>query len=155
MTLPPDNRPPHFNPEAPTEDYVPLAAAGAGLGILVGTVVVAVALLGVRGLVAQAVPTGQPGQPDPMQPAGLLLIAGTLGGCVIAATTCFAALAPLPLYRRGGLSMVVGFATFVVALLLAPVYQLAGPVGLGATAMAATAGAWALARRVQRLRAGP
>ena len=152
MTLPPDNRPPHFNPEAPTEDYVPLAAAGAGLGILVGTLVVAVALLGVRGLVAQAVPTDQP---DPMQPAGLLLIAGTLGGCVIAATTCFALLAPLPLYRRGGLSMVVGFATFVVALLLAPVYQLAGPAGLGVTAMAATAGAWLLARRVQRLRARP
>jgi hypothetical protein len=152
MNLQQGERPPHFNPEAPTEDYVPLAAAGAALGVLVGTVVVAVALLGVRGLVAQAVPTDQP---DPMQPAGLLLIAGTFGGCVIAATTCFALLAPLPLYRRGGLSMVVGFATFVVALLLAPVYQLAGPVGLGLTAMAATIGAWLLSRRVQRLRTGP
>jgi hypothetical protein len=152
MNLQPREKPPHFNPEAPTEDYVPLAAAGAGLGLLVGTVVVSVALLGVRGLVGRAVPTDQP---DPMQPAGLLLIAGTLGGCVIAATTCFAILAPLPLYRRGGLSMVVGFATFVVALLLAPVYQLAGPLGLGLAAMTATTGAWLLARRVQRLRAAP
>jgi hypothetical protein len=152
MNLPPDGRPPHFNPEAPTEDYVPLAAAGAALGLLIGTVVVAVALLGVRGLVGQAVPTDQP---DPMQPAGLLLIAGTSGGCVIAATTCFAILAPLPLYRRGGLGMVVGFATFVIALLLAPVYQLTGPLGLGLTAMAATIGAWLLARRVQRLRTAP
>jgi len=150
MTRQPGQKPPHFNPEAPTVDYVPLAAAAVALGVLVGTVVVAVALLGVRGLVAQAIPTSQP---DPMQPAGLLLIAGTLGGCVIASTTCFALLAPLPLYRRGGLSMVVGFATFVVALLLAPVYQLAGPLGLGLTAMAATAGAWALGRRIQRLRA--
>jgi hypothetical protein len=151
MKLQPGERPPHFNPEAPTEDYVPLAAAAVGLGILVGTVVVAVSLLGVRGLVAQAAPTDQP---DPMQPAGLLLILGTFGGCVVAATTCFAILAPLPTYRRGGLSMVVAFATFVVALLLAPVYQIAGPLGLGLTAMLATAGAWALSRRVRRLRTG-
>jgi hypothetical protein len=151
MKRSPTKRPEHWNPEAPTEDYVPLAAASVGLGILVGTVVVAVALLGVRGLVAQAAPTNQP---DPMQPAGLLLILGTFGGCVIAGTTCFALLAPLPTYRRGGLSMVVDFATFVVALLLAPVYQLAGPLGLGLTAILATAGAWALSRRVRRLRGG-
>jgi hypothetical protein len=149
MKVQPGEKPPHFNPEAPAEDYVPLAAASVGLGILVGTLVVAVALLGVRGLVARAAPTDQP---DPMQPAGLLLILGTFGGCVIAATTSFALLAPLPAYRRGGLSLVVAFATFVVALLLAPVYQLAGPVGLGLTAMAATVGAWTLSHRVRRLR---
>jgi hypothetical protein len=142
-------KPQHWNPEAPTEDYVPLAATAVALGILAGTLVVAVALLGVRGLVAQAPPTDRP---DPMQAAGLLLILGTFGGCVIAATTCFAILAPLPTYRRGGLSMVVAFATFVVALLLAPVYQLAGPSGLGITAALAAAGVWALSRRVRRLR---
>ena len=54
-----------------------------------------------------------------MAPAGLLLISGTIGSCLAAGTACFAALAPLPLYRRGGLSMVTAFAVFVAGLLLA------------------------------------
>jgi len=110
----------------------------------------AVVLLGVRGLVAQAPPTDRP---NPMQPAGLLLIVGTVGACVAAATVCWAALSPLPTYRRGGLSMVTAFTVFVVALLLAPVNEWFGPAGLGATAVLTAVGAWALGRRVRQLRA--
>lgn len=109
----------------------------------------AVILLGVRGLVATAPPTAQP---DPMAPAGLLLIYGTLGACIAAGTACFAALSPLPTYRRGGLSMVTAFAVFVAGLLLAPVNAWFGPVGLAAVGLLAAAGAWALGRRVLLLR---
>jgi hypothetical protein len=142
-------RPEHFNPEAPSEDYVPLAGAAVSFGILLGTSIEALVLLGVRALVAQAPPTNQP---DPMQSPGLLLVLGTLGACVMAATACFAALAPLPAYRRGGLSMVTAFATIVAALLLAPLNEMFGPPGLGAAALLGAAGAWALGRRVARLR---
>jgi hypothetical protein len=106
-------------------------------------------LLGVRGLVATAPPTAQP---DPLAPAGLLLIFGTIGSCIAAGTACFAALSPLPIYRRGGLSMVTAFAVFVAGLLLAPVNAWFGLPGLGAVALLTAVGGWALWRRVLRLR---
>ena len=144
-------RPLHWNPEAPTEDYVPLAGASIGFGLLLGTALVAAVLLAVRALVAQAPPTDQP---DPNQPAGLLLIFGTLGACGIAGLSCWTAMSPVPTYRRGGLSMVTAFATFVMALLLAPVNELGGPGGLAVVAAACGSGAWAFGRRIRRLRAG-
>ena len=146
------DRPPHFNPDAPNEDYIPLAAASAGFAMLLGTALIGLALLGVRGLVAQAVPTPTP---DPLQPAGLLLLAGTLGGVLAAGLTTWALLAPLPLYRRGGLSMVSAFATFVAALLLAPVNHYFGLAGLVVVIALATAGCWGLGRRLGRLRGAP
>ena len=87
-----------------------------------------------------------------MAPAGLLLIFGTIGACLAAGTACFAALSPLPTYRRGGLSMVTAFAVFVAGLLLAPVNAWLGPAGVGAVALVALLAAWALGRRVLRLR---
>jgi hypothetical protein len=146
------DRPLHFNPDAPTEDYIPLAAAAAGFSVLLGTALIGLALLGVRGLVAQAPPTAVP---DPVQPAGLLLLAGTLGGVLAAGFTTWALLAPLPTYRRGGLSMVTAFATFVAALLLAPVNHYLGLGGLVAVIALAALGCWALGRRVGRLRSAP
>ena len=145
------DRPPHFNPDAPAEDYIPLAAASAAFAMLLGTALIGLALLGVRGLVAQAAPTPTP---DPLQPAGLLLLAGTLGGVLAAAFTTWALLAPLPLYRRGGLSMVSAFATFVAALLLAPVNHYFGLAGLAVVIALAAGGCWGLGRRLGRLRGG-
>ena len=145
-------KPEHFNPVAPTEDFVPLAWASMGFGLLFGTALVAAVLLGVRALVAQAPPTDQP---DPTQPAGLLLVFGTLGACGIAVVACWSAMSPVPTYRRGGLSLVTGFATFVAALLLAPVNELGGPAGLAVVALLAGLGARALGRRVTRLRPRP
>ncbi len=146
------DRPEHWNPIAPTEDYIPLAWASIGFGILLGTALVAAVLLGVRALVSQAPPTETP---DPSQPAALLLIFGTLGACGVAGMSCWTAMAPVPTYRRGGLSMVTAFATIVMALLLAPVNELAGPLGLGAVVVVCGALAWRLGRRVQELRTGP
>jgi hypothetical protein len=146
------DRPAHFNPDAPTEDYIPLAAAASGFAVLLGTALIGLALLGVRGLVAQAAPTPTP---DPVQPAGLLLLAGTLGGVLAAGFTAWALLAPLPLYRRGGLSMVSAFTTFVAALLLAPVNHYLGLAGLAMVIFLAAVGCWALGRRLGRLRGAP
>lgn len=151
MQGPQRERPEHWNPVAPSEDYVPLAAASIGFGILLGTALIAGVLLGVRALIAQAPPTDTP---DPTQPAGVLLIFGTLGACATAAVSCWAAMSPVPTYRRGGLSMVTAFATFVMALLLAPVNELGGPVGLALVATVCAGGAWALGRRIHRLRGG-
>ncbi len=145
------DRPEHWNPLAPTEDYVPLAWASIGFGILLGTALVAAVLLGVRALIAQAPPADNP---DPTQPAGILLIWGTLGACFIAGLSCWTAMSPVPTYRRGGLSMVTAFATIVMALLLAPVNELAGPAGLGAVALVCGALAWRLGRRIPGLRGG-
>lgn len=143
------DRPPHFNPDAPTEDHVPLAASALGMSILAGATIVAVVLLGVRGVVAQAPPTDAP---SPFQGAGLLLLVGTLAACATAVATCWMALAPLPTYRRGGLSLVTGLAVVVAALLFAPVHALFGPVGLAGAAIVTGVGAWLLLRRVARLR---
>jgi hypothetical protein len=143
------DRPEHWNPLAPTEDFVPLAWTSIGFGILLGTALVAVVLLGVRALVAQGPPTDTP---DPGQPAAVLLIFGTLGACALAGISCWTAMAPVPTYRRGGLSMVAAFATIVMALLLAPVNELAGPVGLGGVALVCGALAWRLGKRIQALR---
>lgn len=143
-------RPEHWNPEAPTEDYVPLAWASIGFGILLGTALVAAVLLGVRALIAQAPPTDTP---NPNQPAAVLLVFGTLGACALAGISCWTAMAPVPTYRRGGLSMVTAFATIVMALLLAPVNELAGPAGLGVVALGCATLAWRLGKRIQALRA--
>lgn len=145
------DRPQHWNPVAPTEDYIPLAWASLGFGILLGTALVAAVLLGVRALVSQAPPTDTP---DPSQPAAVLLIFGTLGACAMAGVASWIAMAPVPTYRRGGLSMVTAFATIVMALLLAPVNELGGSTGLGLVVVVAGVLAWRLGRRVRKLRAG-
>ncbi len=145
----PGARPPHFNPDAPTEDYVPLAAAALGMSILAGAAVEAVVLLSVRGLVAQTLPSGPP---DPAHPAGILLLFGTLAACGTAVVSCWAALAPLPPYRRGGLSLLTAFAVVILALLFAPVNEYTGPLGLATAAALASLGAWRLGRRVAALR---
>lgn len=151
MQPPREERPEHWNPLAPSEDYIPLAWASIGFGIFLGTALVAAVLLGVRALVSQAPPTDTP---DPSQPAAVLLIFGTLGACAMAGISCWTAMAPVPTYRRGGLSMVTAFATIVMALLLAPVNELGGPIGLGLVVVVAGALAWRLRRRVRELRAG-
>lgn len=152
MPQPSTERPEHWNPLAPSEDFVPLAAASIGFAILLGTALVAAVLLGVRALVSHSPPTEQP---DPNQPAGALLLFGTLGACAIAAVSCWTAMSPVPTYRRGGLSMVTAFATFVMALLLAPVNELGGIAGLALVAILCGVGALALGRRVTRLRRSP
>jgi hypothetical protein len=60
-----------------------------------------------------------------------LLVGGTLAGIFFAGCVAWFLLAPIPsTYRRGGLSMVCGFATVILMLICMPVYQLLGRSGL-------------------------
>lgn len=100
-----------------------------------GTAVVALALWGVRALLAnapasdQAVVTG---------PAFFILMGGTFGAVALATALGWWVLAPLTSsWRRGVFGMVAGFGTVIAALAAAPVHQAWGRGGL--LAMAAIA----------------
>jgi hypothetical protein len=118
----------------PAPGQVGVAARSIAFAVLFGTGLIAIALWGVR--------TVQLTQPEPPAPgtfglAGLMLIAGTLGGPLAAAAAAFALMAPIgSYYRRGGLALVGGFATIVVATVTMPVDQRYGRPGLLALAAA-------------------
>jgi hypothetical protein len=60
-----------------------------------------------------------------------LLVGGTLGGIFLAGYASWRLLDLIPsTYRRGGLSLVCGFATVVLMLICIPVHQLLGRTGL-------------------------
>ena len=93
--------------------------------------------------------------PDLGAPLALLL-AGTMGGLLLAGVVTWHLLTPIDsAYRRGGLSMVSSFATVILMLVTMPLNQAVGRAGLlGLTAVAAAAGLL-LARRARRLGATP
>jgi hypothetical protein len=131
-------------------DPIGLAAASAGAGMAAGLAVISstvVALELVRG----------PASPTPHFGAPLaLLLAGTMGGLLLAGVVTWHLLAPVhSAYRRGGLSMVSSFATVILMLVTMPLNQAVGRAGLlGLAAVAAGAGLL-LARRARRLGATP
>jgi hypothetical protein len=83
----------------------------------------------------------RPANPTPeiaSGPAFYLLVFGTLAGLLGAGIVAWRLLAPiLSLYRRGGLSLVTGFATVLPMLLCMVANQLAGRAGLAALAAVA------------------
>jgi hypothetical protein len=94
------------------------AAVCAGLSVIVATVI-AVDLLR---------PTGD----SNLSPVLYLLFGGTMAGVLVAAAVAWWLLEPiLSTYRRGGLSMVAGFATAVAMLICIPIHQVLGRAGLG------------------------
>jgi hypothetical protein len=112
----------------PPPGQVGVAARSIIFAVLFGTGLMAVALWGVRTM-QLADPT--PPAPGTFGPAGLILVTATLGGPVVAAAAAFALMAPIgSYYRRGGLAMVGGFATVLVALVTMPVDQRFGRPGL-------------------------
>lgn len=127
---------------APTEtrDYVPLALAGMGFGIALGTTVVSGALWLLRTVQATTPPaTGL----DFGSAPGLILMAGTVGGMLAAGMGTWLALAPLQsTWRQGGLGMVTAFATLVSSLLALPVDQYLGRWGLLGLALLLAALSW-------------
>jgi hypothetical protein len=129
-------------------DPIRLALLAMGSGMAFGLTAVSLTVLGVD-LVRPATPppslaTG---------PAFYLLVFGTLGGLVLAGVVAWRLLAPIPsLYRRGGLSLVTGFATVLPMLLCMVANQVAGRAGLAGLALVALAVAIALAMKA--LRAG-
>jgi hypothetical protein len=89
--------------------------------------------------------------PDLGAPLALLL-AGTMGGLLLAGVVTWHLLARIDsAYRRGGLSMVSSFATVILMLVTMPLNQAAGRAGLLGLAAAAAGVGLLLARRARRL----
>ena len=84
-----------------------------------------------------------------------LVFGGTLAGILIAAWAAWRLLRPIAsTYRRGGLSIVSGFATVVLMLVCIPINQLFGRTGLLILLGLSGAAALLFARRANRLGAG-
>ena len=130
-------------------DPVSLAATALGAGLSAG-----LALVGVT-VAAQAAVRPPPGTAEPALGLPLyLLLAGTLGGLVLAGVVAWRLLAPLEsTYRRGGLSLVSAFATVVLMQIYRPLDATLGPPALLGAAALAAAAAWLLARRARRIAA--
>lgn len=125
---------------AETRDHVPLALAGMGFGIALGTTVVSGALWLLRMVQAASPPaTGL----DFGSAPGMILMGGTAGGMIAAAMGTWLALRPLrSTWRQGGLGMVAAFATVVTSLLALPVDQYLGRWGLLGLALLLGALSW-------------
>jgi hypothetical protein len=137
----------------PAPGQVGVAVRSISFAVLFGTGLMAVALWCVRTMQI-ADPT--PPAPGTFGPAGLILVMATLGGPLVAALAAFALMAPIgSYYRRGGLAMVGGFATVVVALVTMPVDQRFGRPGLLVLAAACALACLLLALRARRATAPP
>ena len=127
------------------EDLIGVAIRGVAVAVCAGTAAVALTLWGVQRLLA-----GSPESPTPVVggPAPVLLLLGTVGALCLSAGVAWQRLAPVDsYYRRGGLSLVSAFGTFLMAVLAAPLHHFAGPAGLLALAAVAIAAALLLSRR--------
>jgi hypothetical protein len=128
-------------------DPIRLVPLAMGSGVAFGVAVVTLTVLGVERL-RPAMPTSDP----TAGPSFYLLVFGTLAGLVFAGVVAWWLLAPVPTtYRRGGLSLVAGFATVIPMLLCMPVNQAAGPAGLAGLAAAALGISLLLGTRARRL----
>ena len=121
---------------------------------LFGAAVVTLAVLGVdvlRSGVLAGAPVGRPPGGPAGSAAAMLLLAGTLGGFVMAGAAAWSLLAPIgSLYRRAVLALLSSFVTVVLMLVAVPVHQLAGQPGLIGLAALLLAGGAACALRARR-----
>jgi hypothetical protein len=128
-------------------DPVSLVATALGAGLSAGLALVGATVAALAALRPPA------GTTDPALGAPLyLLLAGTVGGLVLAGVVAWRLLSPLQsTYRRGGLALVSAFATVVVMQIYRPLDAAFGvPALLGAAALAGAL-AWHLARRARRM----
>ena len=133
---------------SPHRDFVPLAIAGMGFGVAVGTTVITGALWLLRTIQA-ATPAAD--TLDLGSAPAAVLFGGTVGGMVAAAAGTWHALRPVAsTWRQGGLAMVAAFASLVVSVLAVPVDTWLGRWGVLGLALIGGALAWRLARAVTR-----
>jgi hypothetical protein len=124
-------------------DPIGLAAASAGAGMAAGLAVISSTVAAVGLMRGPAPDFGAP---------LTILLAGTMGGLLLAGVVTWHLLAPIEsAYRRGGLSMVSSFATVILMLVTMPLNQAVGRAGLLCLAAAAAGAALLLARRARRL----
>lgn len=128
------------------EDRTGLAFLAMGIAVSIGIGLITVALWVVSTLLADLPPSDTPvvdGIPF------YVLVGGTLSGIAAASMVTWTLLAPVrSTYRRGGLSIVSGFATAAGMLVAMPVNQLAGRAGLVALVVACGVAALLLSRRL-------
>jgi hypothetical protein len=130
-------------------DPVSLVAAALGAGLAAGLALVGVTVAALAALRPPA-GAGEPALGAPM----VLLLAGTLGGLLLAGVVVWRLLAPVQsTYRRGGLALVASFATVVVMQIYRPLDAAYGVPALLAVAALAGLTAWLLGRRARRLAA--
>jgi hypothetical protein len=130
---------------APGEDLIGLAFRSVGFAIAAGSALIALTLWGVQRLLA-----GAPASAVPVVngPAPLLLLLGTVAALCLSGGLAWRRLAPIEsFYRRGGLSILSAFGTFLVAVLAAPLHHFTGTTGLLSLALVAGATAAVLGRR--------
>ena len=119
--------------------------------IALGTAVAAVTLFGVQALMAGAAASSTPVTSGP---APVLLLAGTMAALLVSAAVAWHLLAPIDsYYRRGGLTIVSAFGTFVMAVLATPLHHFLGPIAL--LGLAAVAGAAGVLLARERRTVGP
>jgi uncharacterized SAM-binding protein YcdF (DUF218 family) len=127
-----------------TRDLVGTAVQGMAFALLLGSAVVALVLLTVRLLVAR----DSSGVLVDQGAAPAVLLGGTLAAMGASVLAAWVRLAPIgSYYRRGGLSMVCGFGTFVVAVLAAPLHHFLGLNGLLGLAALSLVGVVVLGRK--------
>jgi hypothetical protein len=128
-------------------DPIGLAAAAVSAGVSAGLALISATVASV-GLVRSPAAGDGPDLGAPF----VLLLAGTLGGLLLAGGTAWGLLAPVgSAYRRGGLAMVCAFATVVLMLVTMPLNHSLGRPGLLGLAVVAAAASLLLARRARRL----
>jgi hypothetical protein len=128
-----------------TRDLVGTAMRGMSFALLIGSSVVALVLLTVRLLVARE----SSGKLVNQGAAPVVLLGGTLAAMGASALAAWLRLAPIgSYYRRGGLSMVCGFGTFVIAILAAPLHHFLGLNGLLGLAAVSLVGVAVLGRKL-------
>ena len=127
-------------------DPIGLAVASAGAGMASGLAVISTTVAAV-GLVRSPTAGAEPDLGAPLA----LLLAGTLGGLLLAGVITWNLLRVDSAYHRGGLALVSSFATVVLMLVTMPLNQLAGRAGLLGLAAVAAVLALLLARRARRL----
>jgi hypothetical protein len=136
------------DPSPEPHDFVPLAMAGTGFGIILGATVITGALWLLR-IIQAATPAAD--TLDLGSAPAVILFGGTVGGMLAAATGTWRALRPVnSTWRQGGFAMVSAFASLVVSVLAVPADSYLGPWGVLGLVLAGAALAWRLARAVAR-----
>lgn len=114
-------------------DLFALGVRALGFAAAVGATAITLVLWGVQTLVP---PTATPNPAPTAGPAFYLLVLGTPAAMALAGATCWFLLRPVEsLFRRGALSMVSAFLSFLVALLTLPANALYGRAGLLGTSL--------------------
>ena len=126
---------------------VGLAIRAIAFGTLMGAGLVAVAMWAARTILPPG--TLPAGYNPAASPVFYLVVGGTFAGLGLAVIVAWSLMRPLrSAYRRGGLAMVAGFATFVAMLPTVYIDQALGRLGLLGFALVCVLGCALLARKV-------